>query len=455
VVMTTPCCLKARALLAGVLLAGVLLALAPAAHALDLLQAFEAASGHDAAWLAAQARAAAGQERLPQADAALRPNVSLTASRMFNDLSTRSVGTAQTTADSYPSSSTALTVRMPVINLALRAQRSRAQAQTDEAAATQQLERQNMALRVVGTYLDVLSAQDEVTLAATQAAFYNRQLDAARKMFAAGAGTRTDADEVQAKLDLARAAELDARQAVGLAQRKLQVLVREPMDRLGRLAPLNPARLQWAPPRPEALADEIAKAEHHNPEVRVLKAQQAAAAQEVQRVRAGHLPTLDIVAQWSRGDRDNSNAPSYSTANKSIGMQLNVPLFAGGAVNSQERQARAELLALDQMLDGLRQDLAVRLQKELDGLATGVGRIQALETAERSAAQVLVSTQKSYAGGSRTVLDVVNAEQQRASVVRDLARARYGVLMARARLLSLTDSLDLGALTALNACFGD
>jgi protease secretion system outer membrane protein len=68
---------------------------------------------------------------------------------------------------------------------------------------------------------------------------------------------------------------------------------------------------------------------------------------------------------------------------------------------------------------------------------------------------VLVSTQKSYAGGSRTVLDVVNAEQQRASVVRDLARARYGVLMARARLLSLTDSLDLGALTALNACFGD
>jgi len=446
----TPRCPKARALLGA-----VLLALAPAADALDLLQAFKAASGHDAVWLAAQARAAAGQERLPQAQAALQPTVSLNASRMFNDQSTQSVGTAQATADSYPSGSVALTGRLPVFNLALRAQRSRAQAQTDEAAATLQLERQNMALRVVSTYLDALSAQDDVTLAATQTAFYARQLDAARKMFAAGAGTRTDADEVQAKLDQARAVEQDARQAVGLAQRKLQALVREPMDRLGRLAPLNPARLQWAPPRPEALEEAMAQAEHRNPEVRVLKAQQAAAAQEVQRVRAGHLPTLDVVAQWSRGDRDNSNAPSYRVANKSIGVQLTVPLFAGGGVNSQERQAQAELLALDQMLDGLRQDLAVRLQKELDGLANGASRIQALETAERSAAQVLVSTQKSYAGGSRTVLDVLNAEQQRASVVRDLARTRYGLLMARARLLSLTDALDVDTLGALNACFVD
>jgi outer membrane protein, protease secretion system len=312
-----------------------------------------------------------------------------------------------------------------------------------------------MALRLVGSYLDTLSAQDDVTLAAAQTAFYTRQLDAARKMFAAGSGTRTDADEVQARLDLARAGELEARQAVALAQRRLQVLVREPMDRLGTLVPLNPARLQWAPPPPRALQDEITRAEGHNPEMRVLKARQAVATQEVQRARAGHLPTLDAVAQWSHGDRDNSNAPNDRTTHKSIGLQLNLPLYAGGVVNSQVRQAQAELLALDQMLDGLRQDLAVRLQKELDGLADGAGRIRALETAERSAAQVLLSTQKSYAGGSRTVLDVLNAEHQRATVTRDLARARYGVLMARARLLSLTDALDIGALTALNACFGD
>jgi len=438
-----------------VLLACTLLALAPAACALDLLQAFEAARSNDANWLAAQARAAAGQERLPQAQAAWQPSVALTASRMFNDLSSRSGTAAPATAERYPSGSYALTVRQPLINAALRAQYARAQAQTDEVDATLQLERQNMALRLVGSYLDTLSAQDEVTLAATQTAFYTRQLDAARKMFAAGSGTRTDADEVQARLDLARAGELEARQAVALAQRRLQVLVRVPMDQLGRLAPLNPARLQWAPPRPEALEDEIARAEGQNPEFRVLKARQAAATQEVQRARAGHLPTLDAVAQWSHGDRDSSNTPNYRSTNKSIGLQLSVPLYAGGGVNSQVRQAQAELLALEQTLDGLRQDVAVRLQKELDGMADGAGRIRALEAAERSAEQVLVSTQKSYAGGSRTVLDVLNAEHQRATVTRDLARARYGVLMARARLLSLTDALDMDAMTALNASFGD
>jgi outer membrane protein/protease secretion system outer membrane protein len=446
--------LNPRRLVACALLASALLALSPTAHALDLLQAYEAASGHDANWLAAQARAAAGQERLPQAEAALQPNVSVSASRMLNDLSTRSGGTAPATMDRYPSGSYALTLRQPVFNTALRSQRARAQAQVEEADATMKLERQNMALRVVASYLDALSAQDEVALSATQTAFYARQLDAARKLFAAGAGTRTDADEVQAKLDMARAMALDAKQAAGLALRKLQVLVREPLERLDPLAPLNPTRLQWAPPQPEALQDEISRAEGSNPELRVLKAQQAAATQEVRRLRAGHLPTLDAVAQWSRGDRDNSNAPSYRIANKSIGLQLTVPLYAGGGINSQVRQAQEELLAVEQLLDGLRQDLAVRLQKELDGLADGAGRIQALETAERSAAQVLVSTQKSYAGGSRTVLDVLNAEQQLATVVRDLARARYGMLMSRARLLSLTDALDHDALTALNACFG-
>lgn len=424
----------------------------PAAFALDLLQAYEAAQRHDATWLAAQARAAAGQERLPQAEAALRPNVSLTASRALNELSTRSTSSAPPAADRYPSGTYSLALRQPLINLSLRAQRARAQAQTDEASATLRLEQQNLALRVIGSYLEALSAQDEVALVTAQTAFYTRQLEAARKLFASGAGTRTDMDEVQAKLDMARALELETRQLVALALRKLQVLVREPF---GMLAPLNPARLLRVAPAEAALDDHIARAEQSSPELLVARAQQAAAAQEVQRLQSGHYPTLDAIAQWSRGDRDNTNAPSYRFANKSIGVQLTVPIYSGGGLSSQVRQAQAELESSTQVLDALRQDLGVRLHKEHRGVIDGLGRISALETAERSAAQVLTATQKSYAGGSRTALDVLNAEQQRAAVVRDLARTRYAVLLSRARLLSLTDQLDTSALSEMNASFGD
>lgn len=432
-------------------LASLLLTLAPAAWSMDLLQAFLAASSHDPKWLSAQAHAAAGQELLPQADAALRPSVSATASRMNNDLSTRTAGTLPASTDRYPSGSYVLTVRQPLFNAALRAQRARALAQTDLATATLRLEQQNMALRVVGAYIDALSMQDDIARVQVQIAFYSRQLDAARKMFAAGAGTRTDIDDVQAKFDMASADELAARQEAGLALRKLQALVREPVD---ALAPLVPSRLPLIPPAVGALDDAITRAELNSPELRAAKAQQAAAAEEVQRARAGHAPTLDAVAQWSRGDRDNSNTPTYRTTNRSVGLQLSVPLYSGGGVNSQMRQALAELESAGQAVDALRQDLAVRLHKEHAALSEGIARIRALETAARSAAQGLASTQKSYAGGSRTVLDVLNAEQKCADVQRELARSRYGLLVARARLLTLTDELGADSVTALNAFFG-
>lgn len=427
-----------------------LLAAAPAAWSLDLLKAYEAARGRDAQWLAAQAHAAAGQERLPQAEAALRPSVSVNASRSLNDLSTSSTGSQPASADRYPSGSYALTLRQPLVNLALHAQRARALAQTDEAEATLRLEQQNMALRVVGAYLDALSAQDEIALAQTQGAFYARQLDAARKLLAAGAGTRTDIDDVQARLDMANADELAYRQNAAVAARKLQALTREPVD---ALAPLIPARLAMESPPAGSLDDSLTRVELDNPEMRVAKAQQAALAEEVRRLRAGHAPTLDAIVQWSRGDRDNSNAPQYRTTNKLVGVQLNLPLYSGGGVASQVRQALAELESSSQAIDALRQDLSVRLHKEHAALAEGVSRVRALESAERSATQALASSQKSYAGGSRTVLDVLNAELRQATAVRDLGRARYGLLMARARLLALTDRLGIDTLTEMNALF--
>jgi TolC family type I secretion outer membrane protein len=312
-------------------------------------------------------------------------------------------------------------------------------------------EQQNMALRLIGAYVEALKAGDEVALAATQVNFYRRQLDATRKSFAAGAGTRTDAEEVEARLDLTLALQLQAQQAVGYAQRRLQVLIGLSAT---ELAALNGARLLALQPDIGSLENWIARSEASSPEIAAATAQLVAASAEATRARAAHQPTVEAVGLWSRSDRDNVNAPGYRYTNRSVSVQLNVPLYSGGEIDSQVRQADAEREAASQNLQSLRLDVALRVHREFRGMADGTAKIRALEQALRSADQVVASTQKSYSAGSRSVIDVLNAEQQRASVVRDLAQSRCAYLMAYAGLLALVDGLDTDTLTRMNAWFG-
>jgi outer membrane protein/protease secretion system outer membrane protein len=123
--------------------------------------------------------------------------------------------------------------------------------------------------------------------------------------------------------------------------------------------------------------------------------------------------------------------------NKTIGLQLNIPLYSGGYVNSTIRQAVAEQTRVEESLEALRRDLGVRVHKEYRGVSEGVMRVKALEQAARSAEQMMKSTQMSLSAGSRTQLDVLNAQQQFTLALRDLAQARLVYLLSRVRLASL------------------
>ena len=263
---------------------------------------------------------------------------------------------------------------------------------------------------------------------------YSTQLDAARKRLAAGAGTRTDIDEAQAALDLNIAQELEARQNVDFTLRQLQTLINRPID---QLAALDAQKMQLVQPEPNRVEDWIESAEDGSPEIQSLKAQLEAARYEVNKAQAGHFPTLDAVAQWSRNDSDTVYSVNNRNTNMSIGLQLNIPIFAGGYVNSQVRQALAEQERVGQTLEGLRRDLGVRLHREFRGVTEGVLRVQALEQAVRSMEQVVLSNRRSYEAGSRTLVDTLNAEQQKVSAQRDLAQARFVYLMSRVRLQAL------------------
>lgn len=195
----------------------------------------------------------------------------------------------------------------------------------------------------------------------------------------------------------------------------------------------------------------MARAEAASPELQSLRAQAEAARQEIAKARSGHLPTLDAVAQWSRTSSDSVTSVNQRYDNKTIGLQLQVPLYSGGYVSSSVRQAQAALTRAEEMLEATRRDLGVRVHREFRGVTEGRLRIAALQQAVRSAEQAVQSSRKSQAAGVRTLLDVLNAEQQRTQAQRDLAQARYLYLVSQLRLHSLVGDDAQASVAQANA----
>ena len=193
------------------------------------------------------------------------------------------------------------------------------------------------------------------------------------------------------------------------------------------------------------------KAEQASPEIKAMQARLDQARREVSKSHAGHLPTLDAVAQWSNSGSENITRINSRYENKSIGLQLNIPIYSGGYVNSTIRQAVAEQTRAEESLEAMRRDLGVRVHKEYRGVSEGVMRVRALEQAVRSAEQMMKSTQMSLKAGSRTQLDVLNAQQQYTLALRDLAQARYVYLLSKIKLAALAGDDAVASVDEVNA----
>ena len=425
--------------------------LCTSAWALDLSQAYQAAMEQDASLRAARAATAARSERIAQTRAQLLPNLSASASRNRNALESTEpnfLGTPVTTSRSYSSSSAALTLRQPLFRKYQMADYRQAQAQVEDANAILEREVQNVAVRVSGAYFEALLTGEQLAVVMSQKTAYTSQLDAAKKRFAGGLGTRTDIDEAQAALDLNLARELEARQNVDFTRRQLQTLINQPVD---SLATLDANKLVLGLPVPNRIEDWTDRAELGSPEIRSLKAQVETARFEIEKAEAGHYPTLDAVAQLSRNESDTVTSVNNRYSNRSIGLQLSVPLFSGGFVNSTIRQTLAEKERAEQSLEALRRDLGVRVHREFRGVTEGVLKIRALEQAVRSTEQVALSNRRSFEAGSRTLNDTLNAEQQKAGAQRDLAEARYIYLISRVRLQALAGGPRTEVIDEINA----
>ena len=421
--------------------------------ALDFKQVYQAALEQDATIRASRAAADSGRERLPQARAGLMPQVSATAGRNFNSLDTTSpniLGELGTTNDRYFSDNKTVQLRQPLMNMQRWLQFEQAKSMVAESDATLERDLQNLVVRAAGAYFEYLMSDEQLELVLAQKKMYTSLVDAAKKGLAAGSGTRTDIDDAQARLDMASAQELEARQNQDQTRRQLEVLINQPVS---AVAKLNAPALKLLGPDPSNLDEWTQKAEKKSPEIKAMQARVEAARREVSKSQAGHLPTLDAIAQWSNSGSENITRINSRYENKTIGLQLNVPLFSGGYVTSTIRQAVAEQTRAEESLEALRRDLGVRVHKEYRGVSEGVMRVRALEQAVRSADQMMKSTQMSLKAGSRTQLDVLNAQQQYTLALRDLAQARYVYLMSKVKLASLVGDDAVASVEEINIYF--
>lgn len=430
---------------------------ANSAWALDFKTAYEAALQHDATILAERAATQSARERVPQALSQRLPSLSLSAGKNRNHLESQSPGMWGQRSVSeryYDSNNAALQLRQALYRPAVQAQIKQAREQVQDADAVLDVNENELLERVAQTYFDLLLAQVQVRLSSDQESAYAAQLQSAQKGFAAGTGMRTDVDEAQARLDLAHAQVLQAQQGLDLARRRLSLLTGVPTTQLMELADLDAQRFVPRAPVPQGVEDWVALAQESSPQLQALRARLRAAQLEVDKAKAGHKPTLDMVAVVSRSDSDSVTSVNTVYKQKYVGVQLNIPLYAGGYVNSTVRQALAEVERARQTLEAAQRDLSHQVYEQFSAMTEGVLRIAALEQAVRSAQQALLSSKKSLQAGMRTTVDVLNAEQQLTMSQRDLAQARYEYVLAHIKLQMLVGQERMANVELVNRWLG-
>lgn len=431
-------------------LAGLMGAAAGLAHAeapLDLLTAWQRARAHDATWQAAQATARAGQEAVAIAQAELRPQVALAATRAHNEVQyAADAGPAQR----YYSGTQSLTLRQPLYRPGLQAGLAKARAEVRDVQARLVLEHNNLLTRVTEAYFEVLLAQDQLHMLQAQLAHAQVQIDAAAKGVAAGTGTRTDIDEAQARRDLVQAQVLEARQARAWSLQVLQDLVQQPVSALLPVRADAPLTAPLGAEADRSLADWQDLAQRHSPELQALQAQRDAADREIERAQAGHHPSLDVLLQWQRNDRDAVTSATARYRQSQALLQLNVPLYTGGGVSAAVRQALAQQERADHALEAARRELGSRVAREWRYVTEGRARIAAFEQAVHSAEQLVHATQQSLRAGVRSHLDVLEAQERLGTARTEWARARYQRLVASVRLAVLAGQGDEALLHTLN-----
>lgn len=411
-----------------------------AVYGADLVQVYREAQGNDPTYAAARATLEAGREKEPQGLSGLLPTVGLSGNSTWNENEIKSrTGSFAPIKPRYNSNGYTLSLSQPLFRWQNWVAYGQSKLQVAQAEANFVQAQQDLVLRVSQAYFDLLYANENLAAVRANKTAIEQQLESAKKNFEVGTATITDTHEAQSRYDLAVAQELAAENDLEVKRRTLQAIIGKVPE---VIAPLK-ANVTLSPPQPTGMDKWVEAAEKDGTNVQIQQAVADIAAREVERQRAGHYPTLDLVASSSRNRLLTTGVPPtpIESDSNNIGLQVNIPLFQGGAVNSRTREAAANRNAALSGLEAARRSAALAARQYYLGVVNGLAQVKALEAALASSQLALESNRLGYEVGVRINIDVLNAEQQVYSTRRDLAKAKYDTLIAQLRLKAAVGAL--------------
>ncbi|MFN0306246.1 MAG: TolC family outer membrane protein [Burkholderiales bacterium] len=419
------------------------------AFAEDLIDIVRAARTYDAQFSAARQTEAAARERPTQGFAGLLPTLNATANTTRNDTDNK------TTDQSFKfnSNAYAFTLSQPLYRpqnfVAYRQSELTAQ-QADMALRQSENE---LVIRSAQAYFDVLASRDSLAFIVAQKVAISEQLAQAKRNFEVGTATITDTNEAQARYDLATAQEIAAENDLEIRRRALAQIAGQ---RYEKLVPLKTSS-QIPGADPTDMNAWVAAAEKNSYAVRAQEFAVEIANRDIDRNKYAHYPTLDVVATYGRSVGGNAAATGIRTdiQSNTVGLQLAVPLFAGGATQSRVRESVSLHEKARADLDNTRRTAEFTTRQSFLGLTNGLAQVRALEQALKSSESALASNRLGYDVGVRINIDVLNSQQQVFQTKRDLSKARYDAILNGLRLKAAAGGLAEADLVAVNALLGN
>lgn len=426
-------------------------AVSTTANAIGLMDAYEAAVANDSVYRSATHENEAGQQYKVIGRANLLPNISANYgyNRNNQDITTKNNNNSITDRRNYNSENGSIQLRQPIFNLESWARYRQGNAQTNLSDKQLEVSKQALITRFFGLFASANYAEDVLALEKAARDGFKLQEDANKLMAVRGEGTKIALIESQAKLSLSEAQVIEAEDNLTDSRNALATMLGKDVAALDMLTdgfnvqPMQPASLEeWK---------EIALA--HNPEMAVQREAVEVASQEVKRNRAGHAPRLDAIASISKSDSDTTSTFKQNIDTQSIGLQLNIPIYAGGAISALTAQAQANHLKAQDDLQTKTNEVLLDLRKQYSTLQSSTLKIDALKQSVASAELLVTATKKSLIGGVRTNLDVLEARKQLFETKRDLSQARYNYLVAYINLRKAAGTLTVADLEKISPYF--
>jgi len=450
--MTRTHAFRLRGLAAGALLAAGFCG-AGSAAAVTLEEAYQAALKNDPTFRMRYYEAESGKENRILGRAQLLPQVSASYSYNQNvtDRETFQGVNRPPSIDhpKYDSRSAVVQLRQPLFNMDAIQRYRQGKVQSDQAVQAYEAGVDEVSVRVVSAYMDVLFAEDQLALARVQRDMYAEQQKVNDFLFQKGEGTKTDSLETQARLDLAEAQLVEAQDHVVAVRNTLAGVIGMDPGTLDQLGPnFRPVTLDVA-----SFEEWRKLALERNNTLAATRLAVENARLDINRNRAGHLPRVDFVAAYSKSDSESLNLLGTESTNRSIGVQVNIPIYQGGAINAQTRQAAASYGRAQSELDVRTHETLIELRRAHDLVMSSGRKIDALVKAVDSSKELMKATEQSIKGGVRINLDLLTAQQTLFTSQRDLAQARYSYLVGLMRLRAASGTLAPDAIREIGAFF--